>query len=507
MADPTHLRIIKQGAKAFNWWRAKNPDIVSNLVKANLSGADLSGADFRKVHLSEANLSNSDLSGADLRWANLKGVNLSGAKLNRTYLRDARLSWANLSGVNLRRTDLSRANLNGVNLSRADLSGADMRGAHLSRANLNGANLNGAILRGAYLKRADLRGAGLNKVRLSWANLRGAHLKEAVLREANLSWADLSWADLKGADLRGAHLKRANLSGALLNGADLRGAHLRGAGLSGADLSGARLEDADLRQAIFANTIFTSRTVLSHLRRALTEEQKSAIIFFDEREMAQKKSAAEKLQNYQSLTIEFQDQVSWKNEWLALLLLSIQTTYNNCFYLTSTREKDIEIIKSKLEKNCQVSAQNDIELKIIQQRPALSIQYVQYATEHVPQVAAVLSTVAAVMNIISKNYKIITEGNNAKWKHQQFEGETRKNKNQTEDKKFAFALNQADYINEIIGDIKKELDHLSLPSSNDVVLRATGKLLFLASKNLLIVLGALKETANLGDILVKMDNA
>jgi hypothetical protein len=194
------------------------------------------------------------------------------------------------------------------------------------------------------------------------------------------------------------------------------------ANLSGADLSGAILEDADLRQAIFANTIFTSRTVLTLLRRALTDEQKSAIIFSDEIEMAQKKSVADKLQNYQSLTIEFQNQVSWKNEWLALLLLAIQTTYNNCFYLISTKEEDIEIIKSNRRK------------------------------------------------------------------------------------KFAFAINQTDYISEIIGDIKKELDHLSLPSANDVVLRATGKLLFLASKNLLIVLGTLKETANIGDMLVKMDN-
>ena len=505
MSDPEHLRILKQGVKAFNGWREKNPDIVSNLVKADLSGANLSGANLKRGHLSGANLSESDLSGADLRWANLKEVNLSGAHLKRSHLRDARLSWANLSRVNLRRTDLSRANLNGVNLSGADLSGADLRGAHLSRANLNGANLNGATLRGAYLKRADLRGTLLSKARLSWANLRGAHLREAVLSEANLSWVDLSWADLKRADLSKAHLKRANLRGALLNGADLRGAHLRGTDLSGADLSGAHLKDADLRQAIFVNTIITSRTVLTLLRRALTYEQKSAIIFSDEREIAQKKSSTEKLKNYQYLTIEFQDEVSWKNEWLALLLLSIQTTYNNCFYLSSTEEKNIEIIKKKLERNCQVSAQNDIELKIIQQHPPLIIQYVQYANENVPQIAPVLSTLAGLINIISKNSKTFTEGNKAKKKIQKIDAEIRKIENETEEKGFAFALNQTDYFTEMIKDLQKDLEQITLSTSNDVVLRATGKLLFLASKNLLIVLVALKETANIGEILAKMD--
>jgi len=63
VSDPEHLRILKQGVKAFNGWREKNPDIVFNLVKADLSGVDLSGANLKRVHLSEANLSESDLSG------------------------------------------------------------------------------------------------------------------------------------------------------------------------------------------------------------------------------------------------------------------------------------------------------------------------------------------------------------------------------------------------------------------------------------------------------------
>jgi hypothetical protein len=54
MADPEHLKIFKQGVKAFNEWREENPDIVPNLIEANLSGADLGGANLRGANLSRA---------------------------------------------------------------------------------------------------------------------------------------------------------------------------------------------------------------------------------------------------------------------------------------------------------------------------------------------------------------------------------------------------------------------------------------------------------------------
>lgn len=481
MPDPKHLRILEKGVKSFNAWREKNPFIFANLVKANLSGADLSGANLSRLHLSEANLSEADLSGADLRGANLKKADLSRANLNQAHLRDTRLSWANLRGVNLSRTDLSRANINGVNLSGAVLSEADLRGAHLSSANLIGADLRGANLRGAWLRRADLSWVHLSKAKLNRANLSEAQLLEAVLSEAYLKFADLRGAQLKKANLSKAQLTSANLRGADLRGAQLTKAILRKTDLSGTDLRGADLRDADLRQAIFENTTISSRTVLTLLRFALTDEQEAAIIFSDEREIAKKKNSSKKLNRYQYLTIEFQDEVSWKNEWLAFLLLSIQTTYNNCFYLSSTEDKDIKIIEKKLEKKCQVSAQSDIELKIIQQHSHLIIQYAQYSMDNEPQVATVLSNLAALICAISKSYKTITEGKN-----------------------FALALRQIDYIAEIKEILQKDLEQIAIPTSNKVVLKNTGKLLFLASKSLLIVFGAIKETVSIGEILVKM---
>jgi uncharacterized protein YjbI with pentapeptide repeats/Na+-transporting methylmalonyl-CoA/oxaloacetate decarboxylase gamma subunit len=319
----------------------------------------------------------------------------------------------------------------------------------------------------------------LSKARLSWTILSRANLSGALLSGANLRGANLRGAVLNETNLLGAHLRGADLSGACLNEADLRSAHLRGANLSEADLSGADLRDADLRQAILVNTIITSRTVLTLLRIALTDEQKGAIIFSDEREMAQKNSRAKKSNDYQCLTIELKNEVPWKNEWMAFLLLSIQTAYNNCFYLSRTADKDIEIIKSKLKRKCQVSAPNDLELRITQQHYSLILQYVQYAIENVPQVTTVLSILAALIDVISKNYETVAK----------------RKKSEKNSQKIA---------TEILKNLQKELEQIEISTSNDVVLRDAGKLLFLASKDLLNVLGALRETANIRDILVKM---
>jgi len=481
MPDPNHLKILEKGVKAFNVWREKKPFIFTNLVKANLGGADLSGANLSRVHLSEANLSEADLSGADLRGANLKKADLNGADLKQAHLRDAHLNWANLSGVNLSRTDLSRAIINGVNLSGAILSEADLRGAHLSSANLIGADLSGANLRGAWLRRADLSWVNLSKAKLNRANLSEGHLLEADLNEAYLKFADLRRAQLTNANLRGVQLKKANLRGADLKGAQLTSANLRMTDLSDADLSGADLRDADLRQAKFENTIFSSRTVLTLLRFALTNEQEAAIIFSDEREIAKTKSSSKKLKNYQYLTIEFQDEVSWKNEWLAFLLLAIQMTYNKCFYLSSTEDEDIKIIEKKLLRKCHVSAQNDIELKIIQQHSQLIIQYAQYSMDNKPQVVAVLSTLAELICSLSKSYKTDTEG-----------------------KSFAPDIRKNDSIEAILENLQKDLKKIEISTSNKVVLGNSGKLLFLASKSLLNLFGAIRETSNIGEILVKM---
>ena len=207
VADEEHLKIIRQGADAWNDWRKKNPE-----------SPDLTGANLSKAYLDGADLTEAYLGGVDLTMAYLGGADLTGANLTR-----ANLSCANLSGA-----DLSWADLTQVFLTGADLTGADLSKAYLGHADLTGSNLDGADLTGADLGGVDLTGAYLSGADLDGANLTGA----------NLSCANLSGADLDGADLSGAYLSCADLSGANLSWAQLIQTDLCDATLTGSDVYG-----------------------------------------------------------------------------------------------------------------------------------------------------------------------------------------------------------------------------------------------------------------------------
>lgn len=153
MANPEHLKILKQGkqgVEAWNKWREENPSITPDLRGANFSGKYLIhgmnlGVNLSNADLQEANLSRTCLINADLRDADLSKADLQGADLGN----------ANLTRALLRKTNLYDAKLGGAKLIAADLTGADLRSIFYGETDAFGwqyaADLTKAVLVGARL--------------------------------------------------------------------------------------------------------------------------------------------------------------------------------------------------------------------------------------------------------------------------------------------------------------------------------------------------------------------
>lgn len=124
MGDINHLAKFREGAGAWNAWRAEYPGITPDLrdFVPNLGEKQLGPAHGGPI----------DLSDALLNGANLHGATLMEARLGNADLRQANLSMALLAGA-----DLSFANLSGAILDHADLGNASLRGAILEGARLD----------------------------------------------------------------------------------------------------------------------------------------------------------------------------------------------------------------------------------------------------------------------------------------------------------------------------------------------------------------------------------
>ncbi len=95
MAIDEQVALLKQGSRAWNAWRAKQPEAAIDLSQGALrglalEGVDLSGADLRDADLRGANLSNASLVGARLEGANLFKASIDGADLTEADLRGVR---------------------------------------------------------------------------------------------------------------------------------------------------------------------------------------------------------------------------------------------------------------------------------------------------------------------------------------------------------------------------------------------------------------------------------
>jgi hypothetical protein len=155
MADWDFRAILDEGVKPWNAWRAKHPDVVPSLRRADLRGReligiDLSSADVREADLTECNLASCSLVDANLTFARLDRVRLAGADLTRT----------NFSGASLTGSDFGNATLGGTLFTNVDLS--DAAGLEVCRHKQPSAiDISSLQKSGGRLPESFLRGVGL----------------------------------------------------------------------------------------------------------------------------------------------------------------------------------------------------------------------------------------------------------------------------------------------------------------------------------------------------------
>jgi len=142
MANPEHLKVLRQGSEPWSDWIDRHP-----FEPPDLSGADLSG-----LRLEGANLE-----GSDLNRANLKGAWLPKAQFGKKFIPDEPHEFSNLAGA-----IFDGAYLVGADFEEAWLRDTSFRDANLIDANFTEANLEGAILSGAKLFGVNLSSADLN---------------------------------------------------------------------------------------------------------------------------------------------------------------------------------------------------------------------------------------------------------------------------------------------------------------------------------------------------------
>ncbi len=187
MANPEHLKILKQGVEHWNKWRKESYGVHPNLEGADLSHMDLCSANLNWTNLSGANLKESDLINADLNRSNLSQANLIETGLFQTSFIQS-----DLSNTNLAEANLNYANFTEANLTNAELTGANLCGANFTGANLKNTNLENSLISHTVFSNVDLsKTKGLNNLNSRgpstidhWTLIISRSLPEKFLRDS-----------------------------------------------------------------------------------------------------------------------------------------------------------------------------------------------------------------------------------------------------------------------------------------------------------------------------------
>ena len=142
MANPKHLKILKQGIEVWNKWRETKAGIAPNLSGVNLKGKILSGINFSNTNLFRADFSDAICRDSNLEDAQMKGVNIafcdfSNANFRRANLTGAQLFFGNFTRVNFRAAHLQSVTFAGAEVGHANFEKAVMADTTFSNTDLS----------------------------------------------------------------------------------------------------------------------------------------------------------------------------------------------------------------------------------------------------------------------------------------------------------------------------------------------------------------------------------
>jgi hypothetical protein len=182
MANPEHLKILKQGVEVWNKWREENKNTLPDL-----SEADISRKAFSDLFARASTIGVRLPTGSQPIGANLDGANFNNADLSRTSLYESQLVDATFINANLTGANLSGVNLLDANLSNANLTGVDLTGSYLARTNFYKADLSGATLRETIMIETNFKNANISDCQIYGVSAWNLNLTDSIQKNLIVS--------------------------------------------------------------------------------------------------------------------------------------------------------------------------------------------------------------------------------------------------------------------------------------------------------------------------------
>lgn len=171
MANPDHVRVLRQGSRRWNQWRRSQPETVPDLsgldfgsieevcfIGPDLSDYDLARADLRRVTIRNATSIRASFEGAYMVGSELCFSQFSSCNFTGANLRLSRIGSASFAGCEFDRSDLAYCSAEETEFSHSRLVGVDLSHAQLVRTRFVEATVRDALVFGIAAWDLELRG-------------------------------------------------------------------------------------------------------------------------------------------------------------------------------------------------------------------------------------------------------------------------------------------------------------------------------------------------------------